>query len=106
MEMLKALSAVSVNDSLLRVPPWRNRWLLLGVAGPFILHLAVLYSSSLGVPGFGKAFGMIPLTKEDWKTVLLWAAPILLVDEILKFVGRRLQSKEKGAEDAIRRTES
>ena len=59
MEMLKALSAVSVNDSILRVPPWRNRWLLLGVAGPFLLHLAVLYSSSLGVPGFGKAFGLV-----------------------------------------------
>ncbi len=59
MEMLKALSAVSVNDSLLRVAPWRNRWLLLGVAGPFLLHLAVLYSSSLGFPGFGKAFGMV-----------------------------------------------
>lgn len=107
MEMLKALSAVSVNDSILRVPPWRNRWLLLGVAGPFLLHLAVLYSSSLGVPGFGKAFGLIPLTKEDWKTVLLWSAPILLVDEILKFVGRRLQIKEKkAAEAALKQEES
>ena len=37
----------------------------------------------------------VPLTKEDWKTVLLWSSPILLVDEILKFVGRRLQAKEK-----------
>jgi len=102
MEMLKALSAVSVNDSLLRVAPWRNRWLLFGVAGPFLLHLAVLYSSSLGIPGFGKAFGMVPLTKEDWKTVLMWSAPILLVDEILKFVGRRLQSREKNAAAALK----
>lgn len=61
MEMLKALSAVSVNDSLLKVPPWRNQWLLLGVAGPFLLHIALLYSSSLGVPGFGEAFGMVRL---------------------------------------------
>ena len=37
----------------------------------------------------------VPLTKEDWKTVLLWSSPILLVDEILKCVGRRLQAKEK-----------
>ena len=59
MEMFKALSAVSVNDSLLRVPPWRNQWLLMGVAGPFLLHLAVLYSSQLGFAGFGKAFGMV-----------------------------------------------
>jgi len=59
MEMLKALSAVSVNDSLLKVAPWRNKWLLLGVSGPFLLHLLVLYSARLGVPGFGKAFGMV-----------------------------------------------
>lgn len=97
MEMLKALSAVSVNDSLLKVAPWRNKWLLAGVTGPFLLHLLVLYSSSLGLAGFGKAFGMVPLTVEDWKTVLLWSSPILLVDEILKFIGRSLLAKEKAA---------
>ena len=59
MEMFKALSAVSVNESVFRVPPWKNRWLLLGVAGPFLLHLSVLYSAALGLPGFGEAFGMV-----------------------------------------------
>jgi Ca2+-transporting ATPase len=66
MEMLKALSAVSVNDSLFKVQPWRNKYLLVGVSGPFLLHLVVLYSSKLsgskylvGLSGFGKAFGMV-----------------------------------------------
>ncbi|VEU38664.1 unnamed protein product [Pseudo-nitzschia multistriata] len=95
MEMLKALSAVSMNDSLLKVAPWRNKWLLMGVAGPFLLHLSVLYSSALGVPGFGKAFGLVSLTKEHWRTVLLWSAPIVLVDEILKLIGRRLLRREQ-----------
>lgn len=95
MEMFKALSAVSMNDSLLKVAPWRNKWLLVGVAGPFLLHLSVLYSSALGLPGFGKAFGMVSLTKEHWKTVLFWSTPILLVDEALKAIGRRLLIKEK-----------
>jgi len=89
MEMFKALSAVSMNESLLKVPPWKNRYLLLGVLGPFLLHLSTLYSSKLGLPGFGKAFGMVPLTLKDWKTVLLWASPILIVDEILKSIGRK-----------------
>ena len=31
MEMLKALSAVSLDGSMFRIPPWRNPWLLLGV---------------------------------------------------------------------------
>jgi len=91
MEMLKALSAVSVNDSLFKVGPWKNKWLLVGVSGPFLLHLLVLYSSNIpGLSGFGKAFGMVPLTSQEWKTVLLWSLPILLLDEILKFTGRRL----------------
>ena len=30
-------------------------------------------------------------------TVLAWSSPILLVDEVLKFVGRRLQAKAKQA---------
>lgn len=59
MEMLKALSAVSVDSSLFQVSPLRNKWLLLGVAGPFLLHLAVVYSSQLGIPAMGEAFGMV-----------------------------------------------
>jgi Ca2+-transporting ATPase len=59
MEMLKALSAVSVDNSLLRVGPQQNPWLLLGVSVPFGLHLLVLYSSKLGLPGLGESFGMV-----------------------------------------------
>lgn len=94
MEMLKALSAVSVDNSLLQVSPFVNKWLLAGVSGPFLLHLAVLYSSKLGIPVLGEAFGMVPLTTDDWKNVLMWAAPILIVDEILKAIGRSLKHKE------------
>jgi P-type Ca2+ transporter type 2C len=54
--MLKALSAVSVDNSLLRVPPWRNPWLLAGVTLPTLLHFAVLYT-----PGAAKVFGLAPL---------------------------------------------
>ncbi|KAG7337020.1 ATPase P, partial [Nitzschia inconspicua] len=57
MEMLKALSAVSVNDSLFRVGPQSNKWLLLGVSGPFLLHLFVLYSSKFGVGGLENLLG-------------------------------------------------
>ncbi|CAN0446547.1 unnamed protein product, partial [Ascophyllum nodosum] len=86
MEMLKALSAVSVDNSMLRVPPWRNKWLLAGVAFPFALHLAVLY-----LPGVGETFGVTPLTWDDWTYVLRFAAPILVVEEVLKVRrGRRL----------------
>jgi len=94
MEMLKALSAVSVDASMLVVPPHRNPWLLLGVAVPFALHLVVLYSEFLGIPAFGESFGLVPLSLAHWKSVFLWSVPILLVDEVLKSIGRYLNGKK------------
>lgn len=59
MEMLKALSAVSVDNSIFRVGPQDNKWLLLGVTGPMLLHLFVLYSSRFGLSGLGESLGMV-----------------------------------------------
>lgn len=59
MEMLKALSAVSVDNSLLSLSPMKNKWLLLGVSGPFLLHLLVLYSARLGFSGWGESVGIV-----------------------------------------------
>ena len=95
MEMLKALSAVSVDNSLVVVPPWKNKWLLLGVTVPTLMHLAVVNSRTLGLPNLGAAFGMRSLTKAQWVKVLQFSAPILLVDEGLKMVGRRVNREEE-----------
>ncbi|KAL7575259.1 hypothetical protein ACA910_001787 [Epithemia clementina (nom. ined.)] len=95
MEMLKALSAVSVDSSLLRVGPQSNPWLLLGVAGPLLLHVFVLYSPYVGLPALGESLGMVPLSPSDWYTIAAWALPIILVDEILKAIGRWLYRKDR-----------
>ena len=63
-EMLKALSAVSLDNSLLRVPPWKNKWLVLSVVAAFALHLAVLY-----VPVLAGVLGLAPLTWREWKVL-------------------------------------
>lgn len=59
MEMLKALSAVSVDDSLVRIGPHRNPWLLLGVSLPFALHLLLVYSANFGLPSLASSFGLV-----------------------------------------------
>lgn len=59
MELLKALSAVSVDSSLLTVGPNQNPLLIGGVALPFLLHVAVVYSAKLGLPGLAKSFGLV-----------------------------------------------
>jgi P-type Ca2+ transporter type 2C len=89
MEMLKALSAVSLDNSLLRVPPWMNPWLIAGVILPFSIHLSVVY-----FPVLNQVFGVSSLTADEWVTVLKWAAPILLLDEVLKAIGRTLGVRE------------
>ena len=73
MEMLKALSAVSVDNSLLSVGPHRNPLLLLGVAFPMMLHLLVVYSSRFGLNSLGESFGLVALTRHDWITILKWS---------------------------------
>ena len=95
MEMFKALSAVSVDNSLLVVPSWKNKFLLAGVAFPTLLHIFVVHSKQLGFGGIGEAFGMVALSKEQWIKVLQFSSPILLVDEVLKFMGRRINARKE-----------
>ena len=61
-ELLKALSAVSLDSSLLRVQPWQNPWLIPGVLIPFALHLLVVY-----IPPLARIFGLSSLSWREWK---------------------------------------
>ena len=99
MEMLKALSAVSLDGSMFRIPPWRNPWLLLGVTVPFLLHLAVLY-----VPALATIFGLAPLTQREWGVIVRFALPILVLEECLKWVGRHYQEVKTAARQLKQQT--
>lgn len=95
LELLKALSAVSLHHSLLRVPPWRNGYLLPAVALPALLHVALV-----STPYTRQVFGLQPLSRADWKVVALLSLPVLLLEEALKTVARRAQTagaQEKAA---------
>jgi len=92
MEMLKALSAVSLNHSMLRVRPTANGWLLAGVALPTCLHVGLLAS-----PPLRQLFGLTGLTLAQWAIVAKFAAPILVVEEALKFGGREVERRDRAA---------
>lgn len=83
-EMFNSLNALSEDNSLLRMPPWRNPWLLVAMFISFGLHCLILY-----VPFLAGVFGIVPLTRSEWGLVLLASAPVVLIDEALKFIGRR-----------------
>ncbi|KAI3507811.1 hypothetical protein L1887_22806 [Cichorium endivia] len=82
-EMFNSLNALSEDESLLTMPPWVNPWLLLAMSVSFGLHFLILY-----VPFLAQVFGIVPLSTNEWLLVLAVAFPVILIDEILKLVGR------------------
>ncbi|QDZ17928.1 calcium-translocating P-type ATPase [Chloropicon primus] len=82
-EMFNALNALSENGSLLRLPPWTNMWLISGISVSMLLHAMILYS-----PGLASIFSVVPLTYSEWKAVIGFSFPVIVMDEVLKFITR------------------
>ena len=82
-EMFNALNALSEDGSLIHMPPWVNPWLLLAIASSMVLHCVILY-----LPFFNAIFGILPLTCTEWVLVLVFSAPVTLIDEVLKIFSR------------------
>ncbi|PPQ68498.1 hypothetical protein CVT26_003437 [Gymnopilus dilepis] len=80
-EMFNAMNSLSENESLLRLPLWKNMYLVGAIALSMALHFMILY-----VPFFTTLFAITPLNWVEWKAVLLISVPVLLIDEVLKFV--------------------
>ncbi|XP_051965328.1 sarcoplasmic/endoplasmic reticulum calcium ATPase 2-like isoform X2 [Xyrauchen texanus] len=82
-EMCNALNSLSENQSLLRMPPWENIWLLGAICLSMSLHFLILYVEPLPV-----IFQITPLNVAQWMMVLKISLPVILLDELLKFVAR------------------
>ncbi|EKM55663.1 uncharacterized protein PHACADRAFT_256444 [Phanerochaete carnosa HHB-10118-sp] len=80
-EMFNAMNSLSENESLLRLPVWKNPFLVGAVALSMALHFAILY-----IPFFTTLFAITPLNWTEWKAVLYFSVPVILIDEVLKFV--------------------
>merc|ERR1712050_359286 len=82
-ELLNALNSVSENQSIVRMPPWLNIWLM----GAFFLSLG-LHFMILYVPPFPTIFQVTDLNAEEWICVLKFSVPVMLIDEALKYIAR------------------
>ncbi|KAJ8042767.1 Calcium-transporting ATPase sarcoplasmic/endoplasmic reticulum type [Holothuria leucospilota] len=83
-EMLNALNSLSENQSLLVMPPWQNLWLLGAMMLSMILHFVILHVEVLSM-----VFQITPLNLTEWFAVVKISFPVILLDEMLKFVARR-----------------
>lgn len=82
-EMFNALNNLSENQSLLVIPPWSNLWLLGSIVLTMLLHVLILYVQPLSA-----LFSVTPLSWAEWTVVLYLSFPVIIIDEILKFVSR------------------
>ncbi|KDQ59419.1 hypothetical protein JAAARDRAFT_32974 [Jaapia argillacea MUCL 33604] len=80
-EMFNAMNSLSENESLLALPLWKNPFLVAAITLSMVLHVGILY-----IPFFTTLFAIAPLNWIEWKAVLWISAPVLLIDEVLKFV--------------------
>ncbi|THH19979.1 hypothetical protein EUX98_g8674 [Antrodiella citrinella] len=80
-EMLNAMNSLSENESLLRLPVWKNPYLVAAITLSMALHFGILY-----IPFFTSLFAITPLNWIEWKAVLYFSAPVLVIDEVLKFI--------------------
>ncbi|KAI5102938.1 ATPase, Ca++ transporting, cardiac muscle, fast twitch 1 like isoform X1, partial [Silurus meridionalis] len=82
-EMCNALNSLSENQSLIRMPPWSNFWLLAAMTLSMSLHFMIIYVDPLPM-----VFKLTHLNVEQWLVVLKLSFPVILIDEVLKFVAR------------------
>ncbi|KAL2828703.1 hypothetical protein BDW59DRAFT_42879 [Aspergillus cavernicola] len=84
-EMLNAMNALSSSESLLTFGLGNNLMLVYAITLSMTLHFAILY-----IPFLQGLFAILPLDWAEWKAVLAISAPVIVIDEILKVVERRL----------------
>uniref|UniRef100_A0A6Q2Z9X7 Calcium-transporting ATPase n=1 Tax=Esox lucius TaxID=8010 RepID=A0A6Q2Z9X7_ESOLU len=82
-EMSNALNSLSENQSLLRMPPWSNFWLVGAMVLSMSLHFMIIYVDPLPM-----VFKLTHLNVEQWLVVLKLSFPVILIDEVLKFIAR------------------
>lgn len=84
-EMLNAMNSLSENQSLVIMPPWTNPWLMGAMGLSMSLHFVILYVDVLA-----GVFQVCPLNIYEWIAVIKISIPVVLLDETLKFVARKI----------------
>ncbi|OLY82235.1 Sarcoplasmic/endoplasmic reticulum calcium ATPase 3 [Smittium mucronatum] len=82
-EMFNAMNSLSENESLITLPLHSNMYLVGAIVLSVVLHCGILY-----IPSLQQVFAVAPLSWKQWEAVIWISAPVLYIDEILKFISR------------------
>lgn len=99
-EMFNAMNGLSSSESLLTLPLWKNMKLVYAITLSMALHFMLLYT-----PVLQTLFQIVPLNVAEWKAVVWISAPIILIDEVLKFAERRMVASREQTADKGRKSE-
>jgi P-type Ca2+ transporter type 2A len=84
-EMFNAMNALSSSESLITMPLWKNMKLIYAITLSMALHFAILYT-----PFLQGLFSIVPLNWPEWQAVVLMSAPVMIIDEALKLLERKI----------------
>ncbi|POW09461.1 hypothetical protein PSTT_06831 [Puccinia striiformis] len=93
-EMFNAMNSLSENESLFTLPLWTNLYLCGAISLSMGLHFMILY-----VPWLAKLFVITPLNVAEWKAVFWISIPVIVMDEVLKFISNTFFSLEPESSD-------
>ena len=82
-ELLNSLNSISENQSLLVMSPLKNLWLIGAIIVSLALHFVILYVDILAL-----IFQVTPLNTTEWIAVLKFSFPVIILDEVLKYLSR------------------
>jgi Ca2+ transporting ATPase len=78
-EMFSAFTALSERQSIVVMPPWKNMYLLVAVAGSILVHIL-----ALEIPIFQRIFSVVHLDRRHWTVVIALGVPTLIIEELFK----------------------
>ena len=83
-QWFNAWNCRSEQKSLWTIGFFSNRWLILATVFVLLLQFAIVY-----VPFMQYIFKTVPLSLSDWGIIFAVSAPLLLVEELRKFIARK-----------------
>ena len=88
-EMFNALNALSESESLFYIGLSTNPYLIFAILTSVAWHCLIMY-----VPFLARIFGTQPLSYNEWGIVIVFALPVIAIEEFLKLYHRKSQKQK------------